>query len=115
MPDAERQFVDLIFRASKKYASWDPEVTVAVGDYGKITRGKTGLAFWRKKRGIFLKDGNIYADGLAEKYDIPTPEEHGVDATEGLSWITSKNAKEVDIAAEISAWVFSLYFSFGGF
>ena len=103
MPDPERQFVDLIFRASKKYGSWDPEVAVAVGDYGRITRGKTGLAFWRKKRGIFLKDGNIYEDGLAEKYEIPTPEEHGVHSTEGMSWITSKNAKEVDIAAEISA------------
>jgi hypothetical protein len=103
MPDAERQFVDLIYHASKKYASWDPEVTVAVGDYGRVTRGKTGLAFWRKKQGIFLKDGNIYEDGLAEKYDIPTPEEHGVDSTEGISWITSKNAKEVDIAAEILA------------
>ena len=103
MPDAERQFVDLIFRASKKYASWDPEVTVSVGDYGRITRGKTGIAFWRKKQGIFLKDGNIYEDGLAEKYEIPTPEEHGVGSTEGISWITSKNAKEVDIAAEIIA------------
>lgn len=103
MPDAERQFVDLIFRASKKYASWDPEISVAVGDYGQITRGKTGLAFWRKKRGIFLKEGNIYEGELAEKYDIPTPTEHGVDATEGISWITSKNAKEIEIAAEISA------------
>jgi hypothetical protein len=103
MPNAERQFVDLIFRANKKYASWDPEVPVAVGDYGRITRGKTGLAFWRKKRGIFLKDGNIYEDGLAEKYDIPTPQEPGVDSTDGISWITSKNAREVDIAAEISA------------
>jgi len=103
MPDPERQFVDLIFHASKKYASWDPEVAVAVGDYGRITQGKTGLAFWKKNRGTFLKDGNIYEDGLAEKYEIPMPEEHGVDSTEGISWITSKNAKEVDIAAEISA------------
>jgi hypothetical protein len=103
MLDAERQFVDLIFRTSKKYASWDPEVPVAVGDYGRITQGKTGLAFWRKKQGIFLKDGNIYEDGLAEKYEIPMPEEHGVDSTEGISWITSKNARKVDISAEILA------------
>jgi hypothetical protein len=104
MPDAERQFVDLIFYASAKYGSWDPEVTVAVGDYGRITRGKTGLACWRKRQGIFVKDGNIYEDGLAEKYNIPTPEEPGVDSTrtEGISWITSNNAKEVDITAEIS-------------
>jgi hypothetical protein len=105
MPDAERQFVDLIFRASKKYASWDPEVVVEVGDYGRITRGKTGLAFWKKKQGIFVKEGNIYKDGLAEKYDIPTPQEHGVDSTEGMSWITSKNAKEVDFSADASVYV----------
>ena len=102
MPDAERQFIDLIFRVSKKYASWDPEVVVEVGDYGRITRGKRGLAFWKKSRGIFLKEGNIYKDGLAEKYDIPTPQEHGVDSTEGISWITSKNATEVDLAGDIS-------------
>ena len=102
-PDAERQFVDLIFRASKKYGSWDPEVVIVVGDYGRITQGRSGLAFWRKNRGIFLKDGNIYEDGLAEKYDIPTPQEHGADSTEGISWITSENAKEVEITAEISA------------
>jgi hypothetical protein len=50
-----------------------------------------------------LKEGNIYNDGLAEKYDIPTPQEHGVDSTERISWITSENAKEVEITAEISA------------
>jgi len=105
MLDAERQFVDLIFCASKKYASWDPEVVVAVGDYGRITRGKRGLAFWKRKQGIFLKEGNIYEDGLADKYDIPSPQEFGVDATDGISWITSKNAKEVEITAEMSAWV----------
>ena len=102
-PDAERQFADLIFGASKKYGRWDPEIAIAVGDYGRITHGKMGLSFWGKKRGIFVKDGNIYEDGLAEKYDIPTPQEHGVDSTEGISWITSENAKEVDITAEISA------------
>jgi len=110
MPDAERQFIDLIFRVSKKYASWDPEVIVEVGDYGRITRGKIGLAFWKKRQGIFLKEGNIYKDGLAKKYDIPPPEEHGVDSTEGIFWITSKNAKEVDLAAEILAWVLPFFF-----
>lgn len=114
MPDAERQFVDLIFRASAKYGSWEPEVTVAVGDYGEITRGKTYLAFWRKSQGIFLKHGNIYEEGLAEKYNIPASEERGVDSTEGISWITSNNAKEVDISAEISAYVFRFFFCFRG-
>jgi len=35
-------------------------ITIAVGDYGRITQGKSGLAFWRKKQGIFLKDGNTW-------------------------------------------------------
>ena len=112
MLDAERQFVDLIFRASKKYASWDPEVIVAVGDYGRITRGKTGLAFWRRRQGIFLNEGNIYEDGLADTYDIPAPQEFGVDATEGISWMTSRDAKEVEITAEMSAWVVVVPFVF---
>ena len=100
-----QQTQNVIFRASKKYGSWDLEVVnVTVGDYGRILgQGKSGLEFWRKKQGIFLKDGNIYEDGLAEKYDIPTPQEHGIDSTEGISWITSENAKEVEITAEISA------------
>jgi len=103
MADAERQFVDLIFRASAKYGNWDPEDPVAVGDYGRITQGYTSLACWRKKQGTFQKEGNIYKEGLAEKYNIPVPEERGVDSTEGISWITSNNAKEVDISAEILA------------
>ena len=46
MPDAERQFLDLIFCASKKYPSWDPEVAVAVGDYRRIThKGVTVINF----------------------------------------------------------------------
>jgi hypothetical protein len=102
MPDAERQFVELIFSGSSKYGSWDPEVAVAVGDYGRITRGKTGLACWRKMQGIFLKEGNIYEEGLAKKYNIPVPEE-GAYSTEGIYWITSNNAKKVDISAEILA------------
>ena len=49
---------------------------------------------------MFLKDGNIYEDGLAEKYDIPT-QEHGVDSTEGISWMTSENAKEVEVLEKV--------------
>jgi len=98
MPDAEWQFIDLIFCVSKKYPSWDPEIIIEVGNYGRITQGKRGLVFWKMAWGIFLKEGNIYKDSLAKKYDIPTPQEHGVDSTEGISWITSKTAKEVDLA-----------------
>ncbi|KAF8144954.1 hypothetical protein K438DRAFT_2100406 [Mycena galopus ATCC 62051] len=38
-----------------------PRITVKVGDYGKITRGPRGLAFWRKN-GTFVREGNIYTD-----------------------------------------------------
>jgi hypothetical protein len=97
MLDSERLYVDLIFRASKKYASWDPEVLVEVGDWGRITTGKRGWAFWRSARGTFIKEGNIYKDGTAEKYGIPLPKEFGVEATEGVTWVTSQNAEQCDI------------------
>ncbi|KAF8157146.1 hypothetical protein B0H34DRAFT_489190 [Crassisporium funariophilum] len=101
--DSERVFVDLLFRASKKYASWDPEVAVHVGDYGRITQGRAGWAFWRKRQGIFVKEGNIYTDGHAEKCEIPAPVEHGADSdSEGQTWITSKNATQVELDAGIS-------------
>jgi hypothetical protein len=97
MLNCERTYVDLLIRASKKYASWDPEVQVVVGDWGRITTGRTGLAFWRRARGTFLKQGNIYDDGKAEEYGIPQPKEYGTKATEGITWIVSRNAEDCDI------------------
>jgi len=102
MLDSERLYVDLLFRASKKYASWDPEVKVEVGDWGRITTGHVGLAFWRRARGTFLKEGNIYKDGKAEKYGIPDPVEYGQDATEGVTWMVSQNAEELDASADVA-------------
>lgn len=104
MPDSERHYVDLLFRASKKYASWDPEVSISVGDWGMITRGKTGLAFWKSGRGVFLKEGNIYADGKAKDHHIPEPKEHGANSTEGVSWIVSKNAQACDVDATVGGY-----------
>ncbi|KAF8799157.1 hypothetical protein BYT27DRAFT_7343084 [Phlegmacium glaucopus] len=72
-----------------------------------ITQGpKEGFrfAFWRKKaQGTFLKEGNIYENGLAEKFGIPKPKEYGREATEGARWITSQNGEEVNMDASISA------------
>jgi hypothetical protein len=106
-PNCERLFVDLIFRSSRKYPNWDPEVIVEPGDYGCITQGpKEGysFAFWQKNaQGTFLKEGNIYENGLAEKFGIPKPKEHGGEATEGATWITSQNAEEVNADASIAA------------
>ncbi|KAJ7481034.1 hypothetical protein B0H11DRAFT_1724570 [Mycena galericulata] len=99
MRNSERAYVDLLFRASKKYASWDPEILVKVGDWGRITEGRRGLAFWRKN-GTFLKEGNIFLDGKAEKYGIPEPIEYGGDSdSEGETWVVSQNAEQVDVSA----------------
>lgn len=105
MLDSERLYVDLLFRVSKKYASWDPEITVEVGDWGRITTGYTGLAFWRRGRGTFLKEGNIYTDGKAEAHGIPRPKEFGADATEGVNWIVSQNVEECDVSVTAGGYV----------
>jgi len=99
--DSERLYVDLLFRASKKYASWDPEIVVKVGDYGRISTGRTGLRFWQRNKGTFVKEGNIYEDGKAEKYGIPESKEYGADATEGDTWIVSENAEAIDVSAAV--------------
>ncbi|KDR70928.1 hypothetical protein GALMADRAFT_813539 [Galerina marginata CBS 339.88] len=54
MPDntSSRKFVDLIKRATAKWASWDPGHEIKVGDYGKID----------KISGVFDRRGNIYDD-----------------------------------------------------
>jgi len=102
MPTSERLFVDLIVRSSHKYPNWDPEVSVEPGDYGRITQGRQfRIAFWKKRVGTFIKEGNIYDDGLAKKYQIPKPVEHGVDSTEGTTWVTSKNAQQVNFDADV--------------
>uniref|UniRef100_A0A8H7XN07 Uncharacterized protein n=1 Tax=Psilocybe cubensis TaxID=181762 RepID=A0A8H7XN07_PSICU len=101
-PNHERLYVDLIFRSSRKYPNWDPEVTIQVGDYGRITQGKRGLKFWMKNRGTFLKEGNIYKEGLAKQYEIPEAVEHGAAATEGITWITSKNARDISVEANVA-------------
>ncbi|KAK7038275.1 hypothetical protein R3P38DRAFT_2516297 [Favolaschia claudopus] len=99
MPSSERTYVDLLFRSSRKYASWDPEIVTKVGDYGRITRGRRRFVFWRK-RGTFLKEGNIFTDGTANKYQIPPPTEYG-GASEGETWVVSINGKQVDLEASL--------------
>lgn len=110
---SERLFVDLVFRSSNKYPNWDPEVPIEVGDYGRITQGKqpSWWNFWAKRTqaGVFLKEGNIFKEGIADRLSIPAPVEHGavessaVASSHGQTWITSKNAKEVDVGGEIGA------------
>ncbi|KAI0312156.1 hypothetical protein OF83DRAFT_1067686 [Amylostereum chailletii] len=111
MADSQRTYVDLLFRSSKKYASWDPEVEVRAGDWGRITAGRKpafDLAFWRRGRrmGVFIKEGNIYDDGLAKQHGIPEPKTYGgseaTDST-GVTWLVSQNAREMDASVDVSA------------
>jgi hypothetical protein len=71
-----------------------PQIFIRVGDWGRITKGPRGLIFWRNN-GTFVREGNIYSDGLAEEYGIPTP----VEFSGGSEWVTSQNAKQVDVSA----------------
>jgi len=48
--DASRKFVDLIYKASTKWANWDPPVPIKVGSYGEVS----------EKSGAFQAVGNIY-------------------------------------------------------
>ncbi|KAJ7851418.1 hypothetical protein B0H14DRAFT_3085803 [Mycena olivaceomarginata] len=82
MSSSEHTYIDLLFRASRKYASWDPEIVM--------------------KNGTFLKEGNIFLDGKAKKYDIPDPIEYdGGEPAEGETWIVSQNAEQVDLSASV--------------
>ncbi|KAF9236499.1 hypothetical protein BU15DRAFT_76940 [Melanogaster broomeanus] len=73
-------------------------VTVEVGDWGKLTTGRPRWAFWRPKRCIFVKEGNIYQDKTAETYGIPQPRVMGEEGFDGLTWFKSHNTQDMDIA-----------------
>lgn len=49
---SSRKFIDLIFKASSKWANWNPPHEIKVGDYGKLD----------SKTGEFNREGNIYED-----------------------------------------------------
>ncbi|KAJ7138016.1 hypothetical protein C8R44DRAFT_868365 [Mycena epipterygia] len=85
MPSNERTYIDLLFAASGKYATWDPE-----WGRSETTRGKRGLEFWRKNS-TFLKEGNIFLDGKAKKYNIPDPIEYDGGETAEETWVVSQN------------------------
>ncbi|KAJ6524263.1 hypothetical protein DFH09DRAFT_1046909 [Mycena vulgaris] len=97
MPTSEQEYVELIFNASNKYAAWDPEIPVEVGDWGRII----GAEMFGLAKGVFVKDGNIYEDGRATKYGIPAPVEHVDKDADGEYWVASKNAQMVDLAAAV--------------
>lgn len=109
MSKSERKFVELVFLASSKYGSWDPEVLVEAGDWGRIASGRRGWKFWRSSfwnpKGIFFKEGNIYKDGRAKQYDIAQPMERGIESHDGVSWITSNNATQMGADAALGGFV----------
>ncbi|GBE85989.1 hypothetical protein SCP_0805130 [Sparassis crispa] len=98
---SERKYVELLYRASTKYSNWNPEVEV--GDWGHITAPSSSWPFSRGRGGIFVKEGNIYEDGLAERYDVPQPAEYGGDALEGVTWLVSQNAGEPDRTHDVAS------------
>jgi len=51
-PSSSRKFIDLIFKASGRWANWNPPSDIKVGDYGKLD----------EKTGEFNREGNIYID-----------------------------------------------------
>lgn len=108
MLDSERTYVELIHGACKKYGNWDPEIEIKAGDFGRITKGRTGIAFWRKK-GVFVKEGNIFEDGIAEKHKIPKPKDIGQGRAGGDTWVVSQNAEQIDVSVAAGRCVFDLY------
>lgn len=97
----ERRYVDLLFRASKKFASWDPEKHLEVGDWGRLATGHPFWAFWRPERCVFVKEGNIYQDKIAEKYGIPLPKVLGEENPNELTWVTSLNVRDMDVSTSM--------------
>ncbi|KAF7334479.1 hypothetical protein MVEN_02277400 [Mycena venus] len=96
MPNSAFTYVKLLLGPTGGLtASWDPEITVEVGDYGRVTQGRRNWIFWRKNGTRFLKEGNIYADGKAAEHGVPEPTENGADS-EGEAWVTSENATRID-------------------
>ncbi|KZT13310.1 uncharacterized protein LAESUDRAFT_754292 [Laetiporus sulphureus 93-53] len=83
----ERDYVSLLYKTTNCYASWDPLLPVEVGDYGYL-----------QKDGSFAPKGNIFKDGLAERYDI-TKQVRGCDQ---IRWVTSGNAKEVSFDPNVN-------------
>ncbi|GBE86834.1 hypothetical protein SCP_1000760 [Sparassis crispa] len=98
--DSERKYVKLIYHAANKYPNWDPETIVQAGDWGRIIAGSSGWLPWADRGGIFVKEGNIYQDGLAERYDIPKPTEYGAEASNVVTWFVSQNAKVLDVSRD---------------
>ncbi|KAG2124486.1 hypothetical protein BD769DRAFT_1467181 [Suillus cothurnatus] len=71
---ASRKFIDLIQRATSKWANWDPTRTIKVGDYGTIIND-TGEFDW---------EGNIYDTLFQKQFDLADPalrptEQEGMD------------------------------------
>ncbi|KAJ7222773.1 hypothetical protein B0H12DRAFT_1241075 [Mycena haematopus] len=97
MLNSEREYVDLLFRASKKYASWDPESR----RLGQNDTGKTDSDVLAQKRHI-LEGGQHYLDGKAKEHKIPEPIEYdGGESTEGETWVVSENAEQVDVSSSV--------------
>jgi len=83
----ERRYVSLMHEISNYYASWDPLKSVRIGDYGHLQKDYS-----------FIREGNIFANGLAEEFEIDT---ESSDADE-LRWIAATQTSRQSISGEVS-------------
>ncbi|KAJ7797054.1 hypothetical protein B0H14DRAFT_2390145, partial [Mycena olivaceomarginata] len=77
------------------------KIKIKAGDYGRFSRGQKGLAFLRKD-GIFVRLGNIYDDGKAQRFGVAPAVESCPDV-EGETWIVSSNVTRIDVAGPLSS------------
>uniref|UniRef100_A0A8H7XTA0 Uncharacterized protein n=1 Tax=Psilocybe cubensis TaxID=181762 RepID=A0A8H7XTA0_PSICU len=89
-----RKFIDLIWQATAKWASWDPGYEIKVGDYGKID----------KATGVFEKKGNIYVnteiftDENVRKVVLDNPPKYAPRDDQYIA--TSSNVKRTELKLE---------------
>jgi len=88
MKSPSRKYIDLIFRASSKWANWDPPVEIKVGDYGTID----------VETGKFEKEGNIYEEPTTAELVAPHPPQ--VDSPEKELIVTSRGVKSHEFTLE---------------
>ncbi|KAJ7493719.1 hypothetical protein FB451DRAFT_1122283 [Mycena latifolia] len=100
MPNSERKYADRLYGPAGRYACWEPEIPRGLGDYGRIKR-REWWQFWLKDGG-FVMEGNIFENGMAERYKMPTPGNCGGDPGNGDRWIVSRDGayRNVKVAGD---------------
>jgi len=97
---ASKTYTDLMWRASAKWANWEPAVPIKVGDYGSID----------SKTGLFERRGSIYDEairtsvsGLDLLRDFPPKAAEPEQSMIITSGVKSKNAVPPDASGGVTA------------